>query len=127
MVFAYLIHGPSRLVVDGLRLGCFILTCVLFGEMARYARGLWTYTQSVEWRHGVLDYQHRWAEHNKRLLGRIWLCVSWLFFLVIVSGTEIRRWGHDMGYWRLPITVLALASSARALHLLTKWNNLAQD
>lgn len=127
VLLAYVIHGPSRVVIDGLRLACFILGFVLIGYLARYARSLWAYTTAVEWRGSVRDYQRRWIEQNKRLLGRILLAGATMFFMLSTLGTVAKQWGRDMGYWRLPANLLALALAAMATRLLIRWNNLRRD
>lgn len=127
MVLAYLIHGAGRGAVDGLRLVCFVLGAMLAGQMMRYARLLSRYTTSPSWQGGLMRYLGDWVSLNKRLLGRILLCVTWLWFLATTAGTEIKQWGEDMGYWRLPCNALALGLSVVALHFLIHWNNLNQN
>lgn len=124
-MLGYLVYGTTRTILDGLRVVCFILGCLLVGGMLGYARSLWRYTVPVEWAGRQRGYFRRWLYANRRLLGRIMLCFSWVFTTTSIVGTEIiRRWHHDMGYWRLPCNLIALSFSVAAVYLLMWWNSL---
>lgn len=109
-MLAYVIHGGSRTVIDGLRTACVIGGFVLIGLMGRYVESL---IRALDFRPGSSWRQRRLA--NQRLLGRIWLCVCLVLFDLVVMGTEIQQFGQDMGYWRLPVGLLAVGTGIVAM------------
>lgn len=128
MLLGYIIHGPTRILFDGLRTYCFVVGLFFVGLLAVYMRRLAGYTRPVEWQGSVRKYSRAWRNHNKRLLGRILL--TFALFLAAISdiGTEIIvRWGHDIGYWRLPVNVGFVTIGTAALSYMLLWNSLPQE
>lgn len=128
MVLAYLVHGPTRVVLDGLRVYCTILGLVFITLLAVYVKRLLSYTRPVEWRGSVRRYFRAWRDHNKRLIGRIFLTASLFLAAISAIGTEtVARWNHDMGYWRLPVNVAFVTIGCSALIYMLLWNSLSQE